>query len=126
MCYNRRMALELNKLTESVQALSANAAQRLTELGERLPAALAVLNAIGLADDELRRKVDAALKLRWAGAIPTDEPINASFPLPPPPARAHVLAADGSQIYPDRHGVSLYYLINVGSIIFRHGLAEAP
>ena len=126
MCYNRRMALELNKLTESVQALSANAAQRLTELGERLPAALAVLNAIGLADDELRRKVDAALKLRWAGAIPTDEPINASFPLPPHPARANVIAADGSQIYPDRHGVSLYYLINVGSIIFRHGLAEAP
>jgi hypothetical protein len=37
-----------------------------------------------------------------------------------------VLAADGSQIYPDRHGLALYYLINVGSIVFRHGLAQAP
>jgi hypothetical protein len=120
------MSLELNKLTQQVDDLGADAAQRLAELSQRLPAAHATLNAIGVADDELRRKVQAALNFRWAGAIPTSEAVNATFPLPPHPARVNVVAADGSQIYPDRHGVALYYLINVGSIVFRHGLAQAP
>jgi hypothetical protein len=120
------MALELNKLTQQVDDLGANAAQRLAELAERLPAAHAMLNAIGIADDELHRKVLAALHFRWAGAIPTGEAVNDSFPLPPHPPRVNIVAADGSQIYPDRHGVALYYLINVGSIVFRHGLAQAP
>ena len=120
------MALELNKLTHAVDALGANAARRLAELDERLPAATATLDAIGVADDELQRKVQAALRFRWAGAIPTAEPVNAALPLPAHPPRANVIAADGSQIYPDRHGVALYYLINVGSIVFRHGRPEAP
>ncbi|MGH2521249.1 MAG: DNA double-strand break repair nuclease NurA, partial [Anaerolineales bacterium] len=120
------MALELNKLTHEVDDLGANAAHRLAELQERLPVAQATLQAIGLADDALRQKVELALRHRWAGAIPTGEAVNTAFPLPPFPGRANVLAADGSQIYPDRHGVALYYLINVGSIVFRHGLAQAP
>jgi hypothetical protein len=125
-CYNQTMALELNKLTHTVEALGKNAAHRLADLDERLPAARATLHAIGQADDELHRKINAALKLRWAGAIPTDEAVNSTHPLPPHPARANLIAADGSQIYPDRHGVALYYLLNTGSIVFRHGLNEAP
>ena len=120
------MTLELNQLTEQVQALSANAAERLAALEHQLPAAEALLRDIGLADDALRGKVEAALGYRWAGAIPTLEPVDAAFPCPAHPARVNVLAADGSQIYPDRHGVALYYLINVGSIAFRHGSGEAP
>ena len=126
-CYNQDMALELNKLTHAVDDLGKNAAHRLADLDERLPAALATLHAIGQASDELCRTVDEVVrKYRWAGAIPTDEPVNSTHPLPPHPARANLIAADGSQIYPDRHGVALYYLVNTGSIVFRHGLAEAP
>lgn len=120
------MALELNKLTASVDALGTSAAKRLAELDERLPAAYKLLETIGVADDELRRKVKLALIHRWAGAIPTDEAVDGVVPLPPHPERLNVVAADGSQIYPDRHGVALYYLINVASIVFRHGLPEAP
>jgi hypothetical protein len=120
------MSLELNKLTHDVDALGANMTVRLNELAERLPAAEAVLDSIGLADDNLQRKVQAALAFRWAGAVPTAEPVNAVYPLPPIPARFNVIAADGSQIYPDRHALALYYLINVGSIVFRHGVPRAP
>ncbi|MBL8058114.1 MAG: DNA double-strand break repair nuclease NurA [Anaerolineales bacterium] len=120
------MTLELNQLSDQVQALSATAAERLASLERQRPAAEARLRAIGLADDELQGKVRAALRYRWAGAIPAAEPVDAAFPCPPHPARANVLAADGSQVYPDRHGVALYYLINVGSIAFRHGSGEAP
>src|SRR4030067_732388 len=61
-----------------------------------------------------------------AGGFPPGEPVDAASPRPVLPARVNVIAAAGSQIHPDRHGVALYYLINIGSIIFRHGLAEAP
>lgn len=120
------MALELNKLTQEVAALGVNLAAKLTDLAERLPLAQSNLRAIGEADDALRRKVETALTFRWAGAIPTGEPVHAAFPPPAIPARHTVIAADGSQIYPDRHGVALYYLINIGSIVFRTGLERAP
>lgn len=120
------MALELNKLTSSVDALGANAAKRLAELNERLPVAEALLKTINAEDDELRKKIEAAGRFRWAGAMPTGEAVSATFPPPSHPARANIIAADGSQIYPDRHGVAMYYLVNVGSIVFRHGLPDAP
>jgi hypothetical protein len=120
------MALELNKLTTSVDALGTNAARRLSELGERLPVAERVLRTIGVADAELRRKVELAIIHRWGGAIPTGEAVDGVIPLPSHPERLNVIAADGSQIYPDRHEVALYYLINVGCIVFRHGLPDAP
>ncbi len=120
------MSLELNKLTREVNALGASVAQRLDALAERLPQAQAGLEAIGAADDALLRKIELARRFRWAGAIPTAEPVNARYPAPPAPARYTAIAADGSQIYPDRHGVALYYLINTGSIVFRAGLAQAP
>ena len=120
------MALELNKLTKEVNALGLNLAERLAALAEQLPAAQETLAGIGVADEALLRKVDAARQHRWAGAIPTAEAVGDAFPLPPAPARYNVIAADGSQVYPDRHGVALYYLINIGSIVFRSGLAQAP
>ncbi len=120
------MSLELNKLTHQVDDLGASAARRVQEIADRLPVARAALNAIGQSDEELRRKVEAALKRRWAGAVPTHEPVHSAIPLPAHPERVNVVAADGSQIYPDRHGVALYYLINVGSLVFRHGSGEAP
>jgi hypothetical protein len=120
------MALELNKLTKDVDALGQNLAERLAELARQLPEAQAALNSIGVADEALLRKVEAARQHRWAGAIPTAEAVNKAFPLPAVPARYNVIAADGSQVYPDRHGVALYYLINIGSIVFRCGLSQAP
>jgi hypothetical protein len=42
------------------------------------------------------------------------------------PEQATLVAADGSQIFPDRHGLAFYYAINVGCIVFRHGSGQAP
>jgi hypothetical protein len=120
------MALELNKLTKDVDALGQNLAERLAEQAEQLPVAQSALNSIGVADEALLRKVEAARRHRWAGAIPTSEAVGEAFPLPPASPRYNVIAADGSQVYPDRHGVALYYLINIGSIVFRCGLPQAP
>lgn len=120
------MALELNKLTGQVQNLGTHAAQRLADLAERLPAARALLRVVDPADPAVQAKIKAAMRFRWAGALPTAEPMHQAFPAPALPERLSIAAADGSQIYPDRHGISLYYLINIGSIVFRHGSGQAP
>jgi hypothetical protein len=59
-------------------------------------------------------------------AIPAKEPLDFVGPLPRMPERFTVAAADGSQIQPDRHGAALYHLINVGSLVYRHGSGETP
>jgi len=122
------MGLKLNQLTEEVNALGTNAAERLAELNEQLPHALAALTSLGVADAELRARISKAGN-RWPGAdVPEDsrEPVGARFPCPPHPAELNVLGADGSQIYPDRHGSALYYVINIGSIAYPHGRNEPP
>lgn len=119
------MALELNKLTREVETLSTNAAKRAVELAALLPVVTTTLASLGPADEALRAKVDKAGD-RWPGAKPTDEAIGGHFPLPPHPPELNILGADGSQIYPDRHGSALYYVINVGSIAYPHGRKQAP
>jgi hypothetical protein len=59
-------------------------------------------------------------------AIPIDAPINTVVPAPPVPEHFTVIAVDGSQVEPDRHGVAFFYLINVGSLVYRHGSGQAP
>jgi len=63
---------------------------------------------------------------RAARPLGTSEPLDVAIPAPPPPPRATIIATDGSQILPDRHAPFLYYLINIGAIIYNHGDSNAP
>ena len=76
----------------------------------------------------LRRKVEMAAsqdkKLRCA--LPTDEALNATYPLPDLPEEATLIAADGSQIFASRHAPIEYSIINVGSISFALHSNEPP
>ena len=54
--------------------------------------------------------------------LPSSPPV----PLPPAPERFTFIATDGAQIGPDSHDVAYYYLINVGSMVYRHGSGQAP
>ena len=63
---------------------------------------------------------------RAARPLGHDEPLDVPIPAPPPPPRATLIATDGSQILPDRHAPFLYYLINIGAIIYAHGEPAAP
>ncbi len=120
------MALELNKLTYQVDDLCETLLNRSEELAASVPVAREELRIIAQHPTDLDKKIQKALNFRWAGAIPTDEQLDAIFPAPALPERADIIAADGSQVYPDRHGLALYYLINIGSIVFKHGLGKAP
>ena len=59
-------------------------------------------------------------------AIPVQEALNAHFPLPPLPEQVTLIAADGSQIYADRHAEVEYCLVNIGAIWMRYGSDKAP
>lgn len=53
-------------------------------------------------------------------ALPvTEAPLDRRFTVEPaPPVGLTVIAVDGSQIMPDRHSAVLYYLIQVGGLVF--------
>jgi hypothetical protein len=70
----------------------------------------------------LARERDAGFR----GAAPLHEPINRAYTLPALPERATIIAADGSQIYPNIHTAAVYYLTNVGVFVYHHGLDALP
>ncbi|MGD9028925.1 MAG: DNA double-strand break repair nuclease NurA [Anaerolineae bacterium] len=115
------MTLELSQLTHQVREMGKSVAER-----QRTYADL-----VQLAREWLVDYADQGAAMRhpareYQAAIPTDEPLDAVHPLPSMPALFTVVAADGSQIQPDRHGAALYTLINIGSLVYRHGSGAVP
>ena len=117
--------LEIRDQIKQIGALAPQDAKRLHKLRQEARQFLEV-NASEL--DNLRDKVKLAASqdqfLRCA--LPVNEPLNSSFPAPPLPKNATILAADGSQINPDRHAPLNFYLINVGALTMRQGSSQAP
>jgi hypothetical protein len=77
---------------------------------------------------ELRGKVERACesdsKLRCA--LPLEEPLDTSNAEPALPGPVTILAADGSQILPDRHSALFYSLVNVGAIVMQPASGKSP
>ncbi len=119
------MTLELGKVVQQIDEMSRVLAERAGRERKALPAARELLRLFAHRQEELRRVAgsEPGQRLRCAG--PGDEPLDAAFPAPPLDGPVTLVATDGSQIYPDRHGLAFYYVINVGSILFRHGSGQA-
>jgi hypothetical protein len=115
------VTLELSKLTSQVQTMGRELAGRQNKQADLVALARRWLAEYSDQGERLRHPARAI-----RAAIPMDEPLDDDYPLPPVPDQFTVIAADGTQIQPDRHGAALYYLINVGSVVYRHGSGEAP
>ncbi len=115
------MTLELSKLTTQIQVMGQELAARQRQYADLVLLARRWLAEYADQGAQLRHPARAV-----RAAIPTGEPLDATHPLPAIPERFTVIAADGSQIQPDRHGAALYYLINVGGLVYRHGSGQAP
>jgi hypothetical protein len=120
------MTLELNKVAAQVEEMGRVLAERWRRHNKALPAAQELLHLYAHDQEELCRVAASEAAQRSRSAAPSDEPLDAALAAPAMPAQATLIAADGSQIYPDRHGPVFYYAINVGSIVFRHGSGQAP
>jgi hypothetical protein len=122
------VALELNKLTGQVDAMGRALASRRDVLSERADQARDILAARPEVSDELRRKIEAARQIdEWRrGCIPLGERLDERRRPAAVPRMFTLIAADGSQVYPDRHGIATYYLLNTGTIVLRAGTGQAP
>lgn len=120
--------LELNKLAGRVEAMGRCLAQRQEDLQERLAHARELLGRHSLVTETLREKIARARAIdEWRrGALPLAAHLNERRIPPPLPNPVTLIAVDGSQIYPDRHGIATYYLLNIGSIVLRLGSGQAP
>ena len=78
--------------------------------------------------EELRTKVDSAktVDANIRCAYPLTEHLASSYPVPDSAIQATLIAADGSQIVPDRHAPLQYYVINVGAIALQVGSGNTP
>ena len=122
------MALDFQQIRQQIKKLGEQAPQREEELRDLWATAQKLLTKNSLNLDYLRDKVQraAALNSYFRSAVPTDEALTDSFPLPPMPEKATVIAADGSQIFPDRHLGVEYSLVNVGAICMDLSVNTAP
>ncbi len=123
------MSLDFQSIRQQVQQLGETAVLREHELDERRALALAALESNSQDLDGLIQKVEGVVRnhdpaLRCA--MPVVEALMTAAPLPGMPAEMTVLAADGSQISPDRHAEVNFAVVNVGAILMRLGSGEAP
>jgi hypothetical protein len=115
------VTLELNQLTDVIEEMGQAFARQQRQFGQLVERARAWLGEFA---DKGRAFEDVAWEFN--AAVPTHEPLDQVVPLPTLPERFTVMGADGTQIQPDRHGLALYYMINLGSLVYRHGSGETP
>ena len=126
------MTVEFNKLMQQV----VNMGKMIENLDFDLRDRLALATRIFESCDDLhavRERMEWVKRLDikdYRGAMPLEaanaEEINRIVSAPPTPAVATILAVDGSQVYPNEQGLLHYYLLNIGTYVYHHGLDRKP
>jgi hypothetical protein len=93
------------------------------DLQEQRLKALGLLSSKANCLDELKQRVElaAAANPNLRCAVPVDEDLTFTQAVPALPPGLTILAADGSQINPDRHDAAEFSVINVGAICLQPG-----
>ena len=124
--------LELERLTQEVEAMARRAAEQAETRQVQLEELLRKLRDNRTNWSEIQRTLELARSMsdakRFRAARPFDDtvPLDAALDPVSPPQYAIMNGVDGSQILPDRHAPYLYYLINVGIMTYYHGRDMAP
>jgi len=120
------MPLDFQRIYQEIKKIGAGALARQADLDERRALALDWLSAHAGRLKELGEKVERARAYDHAlrCALPAGENLDARHPLPEP-APATLIAADGSQIAPDRHAPARYALVNLGAVVLADGADPA-
>ncbi|MFN2145692.1 MAG: DNA double-strand break repair nuclease NurA [Anaerolineales bacterium] len=122
------MPLDFLEIRQEIEQLASLAPERARRLKSQQEQALEWLHEYANELEALRDKAQRANQLlpHFHVALPAREALNSSIPLPPQPAELTLLAADGSQINPDRHMGTDYCLVNIGAIQLLPGSGQAP
>lgn len=122
------MSLEFNKLVSQVQTMGRFLGHRDQSISARLELALQWFYAATDLEAVQRRieLVRHSSVSGYRGAAAFDEVICQTFDRPAMPPSGTLIAADGSQIYPDQHSPALYYLLNMGWFTAYYGETRLP
>jgi NurA domain-containing protein len=122
------MPINFQQVYARIREIAAGADDNKRTLEEKRKLARNLLAHYDSELDYLQDKVEQAKAVdsNIRCAVPLDEPLTATYPPPPPVADVTVIAADGSQINPDRHGSIQFSVINVGIIIMKLHSGQAP
>ena len=123
------MPINYQEIYTQIKEVGQGAKERRKKKEEAQELAQKLLETYSSELDALRSKVDSAkiadAKIRCA--VPLDEALASRFAYPAPDSvPATLLAADGSQIVPNRHEALQYYVINVGTIAMQMGSGNTP
>lgn len=113
------MSLDFQQVRQQVRQLGEAALTRQTMLLQRGAEAESLLNEHAHELEALQAKVQRVVEQYDASlrcAVPVSESLDTHRTVPPLPDQATILAADGSQIFVDRHAQVEYGLVNVGAI----------
>jgi len=122
------MPINYQEVYSQIQTIGIGAKERRKKLEEKRAEARTLLAHYDNQLDVLRSKVDSAKAVdsNIRCASPLNETLASSYPPPDSIKEATLIAADGSQINPDRHAAVQFGLVNVGAIIMRLNSGEAP
>lgn len=122
------MPIDYQQIYTRIKEIGQGARGRKKKKEEKQELARNLLNTYASELDLLRSKVDSAKQAdsNIRCALPLNETLASSFPVPASVIQATLIAADGSQIAPDRHAALQYYLINVGAIAMQIGSGNTP
>jgi len=122
------MPIDYQQIYTQIKVIGQGAKDRQKRKEERQAQARALLSAYASQLDVLRNKVDSAKAAdpNIRCALPLHESLDFSGPPPASVKEATLIAADGSQINPDRHAAVQFGLINVGAITLKVNSGAAP
>ena len=122
------MALNFQQVVEKIRLIGASVQVHQQTLAALRGEARSRLETWARRPAELTAQVDRARQIDpgLRCAIPQDEPLDASWPEPTRTGEVTIIAADGSEIVPDRHASVFYSLVNVGAIVVQPGSGRAP
>ena len=122
------MPINYQEVYSQIQKVGAGAKERRKKMEERRAQARDLLAYFDSRLDELRAKVDSAkaVDANIRCANPLTESLASAFDVQLDSVTPTLIAADGSQINPDRHAPVQFGLINVGAIIMKLNSGATP
>jgi len=122
------MPVDYQQIHTCIKEIGAGSRERSKKLEEKRKTARELLANYSNQLEVLRAKVDSAkaVDANIRCALPVKESLASHYPSAASVEDATLIAADGSQINPDRHASVLYSLINIGVVVFKSGSGEAP
>ena len=122
------MPIDYQQIYTRIKEIGQGAKERRKKKEEAQAFAHSLLNTYASEFDLLRSKVDSAKAADASTrcALPVNESLASSYPPPQAVKKATLIAADGSQINPDRHAAIQFSLVNVGAIIMKLNSGETP